>query len=155
MPVIRSNPQRKKEATSTRLPAVQAARQEKEIEEKTGAFLPIARESNLENGLAWDIPSMLSGVDIAESPHEGVVGSKPQGSLSGSGAFESGQSDATVANSYVTATSVILVTLTSNPGPVVVQYITLQPQAGFTVHLTAPTVTHTTFNYIVLLGELF
>ncbi|WP_149403847.1 hypothetical protein [Dictyobacter arantiisoli] len=78
-----------------------------------------------------------------------------RGSLSGSGSFESGQSDASVPNPYITASSVVLVTLTTNPGPVVVQYISLQPQVSFTVHLTAPTANHTIFNYIILLGELF
>jgi len=61
----------------------------------------------------------------------------------------------TVANPHITASSVVLVSLTSNPGPVVVQYVSLQPYNGFTVHLTAPTTMRATFNYIVLLGELF
>ena len=86
---------------------------------------------------------------------EGELGVAARGSLSGTGAFESGQSDVTVPNTRVTASSVVQVTLTSNPGPVVVQYISLQPQIGFTVHLTAPAATRTTFNYVILLGELF
>ncbi|GCE16408.1 hypothetical protein KDK_02080 [Dictyobacter kobayashii] len=86
---------------------------------------------------------------------KGVLERSAQGTLSGSGFFECGQRDATVSNLYVTGASVVLVTLTSNPGPVVVQYISLQPQVGFTVHLTAPTSIKTSFNYIVLLGELF
>lgn len=85
----------------------------------------------------------------------GTLKRATQGSLSGTGFFECGQRDATVANPHVTAASVVMVTLTSNPGPVVVQYISLQPQVGFTVHLTAPTSMNTSFNYIVLLGELF
>lgn len=70
----------------------------------------------------------------------------------GSGAFESEQSDVMIANVHVTASSVVLVTLTTNPGPVVVQYISLQPQVGFTVHLTAPVTLRTAFNYVILLG---
>jgi hypothetical protein len=70
----------------------------------------------------------------------------------GSGAFKSEQSDVMVANALVTASSVVLVTLTTNPGPVVVQYISLQPQVGFTVHLTAPVTLRTAFNYVILLG---
>jgi len=85
----------------------------------------------------------------------GELGVAARGTLSGSGTFESGQSDVTIANERITAASVVLVTLTTNPGPVVVQYISLQPQVGFTVHLTAPVIMHTTFNYVVLLGELF
>ncbi|WP_201360528.1 hypothetical protein [Dictyobacter formicarum] len=94
-----------------------------------------------------------------ETPHLGtcdrVMKRATQGSLSGTDFFECGQRDATVANPHITASSVVMVTLTSNPGPVVVQYISLQPQVGFTVHLTAPTSMRTSFNYIVLLGELF
>ncbi len=86
---------------------------------------------------------------------EGATGMAARGSLSGTGTFECGQSDATMPNTRITAASVVQVTLTSNPGPVVVQYISLQPRVGFTVHLTAPVTTRTTFNYIILLGELF
>jgi hypothetical protein len=71
----------------------------------------------------------------------------------GSGAFESEQSDVMITNALVAASSVVLVTLTTNPGPVVVQYISLQPQVGFTVHLTAPVTMRTAFNYVILLGE--
>ncbi|MBV9228634.1 MAG: hypothetical protein JOZ18_04905 [Chloroflexi bacterium] len=76
-------------------------------------------------------------------------------SLAGSGVFESGQRDMVVANSHITSSSVVLVMLTANPGPVVVQYISLQPQVGFTVHLTAPVTEKTPFNYVILLGESF
>ena len=93
----------------------------------------------------------LSAVDKLK----GKVGGAPHRALSGSGIFESGQSDATVVNRYVTEASVVLVTLTANPGPVVIQYVTLRPRIGFTVHLTAPTTMRASFNYIVLLGELF
>ncbi|GCE28368.1 hypothetical protein KDA_38520 [Dictyobacter alpinus] len=85
----------------------------------------------------------------------GTLEKAAQGTLSGSGFFESGQRDTTIANPCITSASVVLTTLTSNPGPVVVQYITLQPQVGFTVHLTAPTTMRASFNYIILLGELF
>jgi hypothetical protein len=74
--------------------------------------------------------------------------------LHGSGEFICGQSDAVVKNPAVRASSVILVTLTSNPGPVVVQYVSLLPYESFTVHLTAPTATHTRFNYIIFSDEL-
>ena len=83
------------------------------------------------------------------------MGATARGALSGSGYFMRGQSEVTINNPYVTERSVILVTLTSNPGPTVVQYVSLKPQAGFTVHLTAPTMQRTSFNYILLLGELF
>jgi hypothetical protein len=98
-----------------------------------------------------NVPARLPVLEM----FNGELDAAARGSLSGSGAFESGQGDVTIANARITASSVVLVTLTTNPGPVVVQYISLQPQVGFTVHLTAPTATRTTFNYVVLLGELF
>jgi hypothetical protein len=73
--------------------------------------------------------------------------------LSGSGKFEESQPDAAILNAHVTASSVVFVTLTSDPGPVVVQYISLQPEHGFTVHLTAPTKNVTLFNYAILNGS--
>jgi len=74
--------------------------------------------------------------------------------LCGSGEFSCGQSDVVVKNPAVRASSVILVTLTSNPGPVVVQYVSLLPYEGFTVHLTAPTTMYTRFNYMIVSSEL-
>lgn len=72
--------------------------------------------------------------------------------LWGSGEFNCGQRDVVVKNPAVRASSVILVTLTSNPGPVAVHYVSLLPYESFTIHLTAPTAAHTRFNY-VLLGQ--
>jgi hypothetical protein len=85
----------------------------------------------------------------------GAVDTTSRGMLSGSGVFESGQSDLVVHNTHITESSVVVVMLTSNPGPVVVQYVSLHPHVGFTIHLTAPATMKTSFNYVVLLGELF
>jgi len=74
--------------------------------------------------------------------------------LCGSGEFSCGERDVVIKNPAVRASSVILVTLTSNPGPVVVHYVSLLPYEGFTVHLTAPTTMRARFNYMVLSGEL-
>ena len=71
-------------------------------------------------------------------------------SFFGSGTFESGQGEVMIRNTHTTASSVIHVTLTSNPGPTLVQYISLHPEVGFTLHLTAPVTAKTTFNYILL-----
>jgi hypothetical protein len=68
----------------------------------------------------------------------------------GGGTIESGQCDIPVADAHTTSTSVVHVMLTSNPGPVVVQYISLQPLSGFTIHLTAPAALSATFNYVIL-----
>jgi hypothetical protein len=70
--------------------------------------------------------------------------------LSGVGTFERGQSDLAVANTHVTAASVVVVVLTGDPGPVVVHYVSLQPGVGFTVHLSAPAKNATPFNYTLL-----
>ena len=75
--------------------------------------------------------------------------------LSGSGQFLRGQAELTIQNSHVSASSVVMVNLLGNPGPVVVQYYTLLPDYGFKVHLSAPVTTDTFFNYVILLGELF
>lgn len=61
--------------------------------------------------------------------------------------FEKGQSEIMVANTHITATSVVIVVLTADPGPVVVQYVTLHPKVGFTVHLSATAQKATSFNY--------
>jgi len=70
--------------------------------------------------------------------------------LSGSGMLESGRSEVVVANPGVKLSSVVLVMLAGDPGPVVVQYITLRPQNGFTVHLSAPALAKTPFNFVIL-----
>lgn len=71
-------------------------------------------------------------------------------SLSGNGIFESGQSEAGVTNAHITEQSVVIVMLSGDPGPVVVQYVSLQPRYGFTVHLSSPTANMTPFNYAIL-----
>jgi hypothetical protein len=131
---LRSVPLRETETTSTGLAAIRAARAGKGVEGSSS--------------LTWgDLPA----IDASQRMTKSVT----RGTLSGSGVLANGQSEVTVENPYITATSVVLVTLTSNPGPVVVQYVSLQPGISFTIHLTAPTMMRTTFNYIVLLGELF
>jgi hypothetical protein len=61
--------------------------------------------------------------------------------------FEKGQSEKMVANTHINATSVVIVVLTADPGPVVVQYVTLHPKVGFTIHLSATAKKATSFNY--------
>jgi len=75
--------------------------------------------------------------------------------LAGSGFVLQGQAEITVENVHVTSSSVVMVTLLGNPGPVVVQYYTLLPDYGFKVHLSAPATSNAPFNYVILLGELF
>ncbi len=72
----------------------------------------------------------------------------------GMGAFESGQSEIMVRNTRAMESSVVQVILTSNPGPTLVQYISLHPELGFTLHLTAPVAKKTTFNYVLFIDTL-
>lgn len=71
------------------------------------------------------------------------------GLLSGSGVINQGQGEVTVPSPQISAQSVVTVMLAGNPGPVVVQYISLHPYEGFTFHLSAPVVATTPFNYTV------
>lgn len=71
-------------------------------------------------------------------------------SFFGSGAFENGQGELMVRHAQTTATSVVHITLTSKPGPTLVQYVSLHPEVGFTLHLTAPVTSRTNFNYVLL-----
>ena len=77
----------------------------------------------------------------------------PRENLSGKAKFLTGSAEAMVHNSHVTLSSVVLVTLLSNPGQVVVQYFTLLPGYGFTVHLSSSVIAETAFNYVILPGE--
>ncbi|HEY7417340.1 MAG TPA: hypothetical protein VH593_19305, partial [Ktedonobacteraceae bacterium] len=51
----------------------------------------------------------------------------------GNGAFEEGQVDVFIEESLVTERSVVMVTLTNNPGRVVMQYTSLYSHLGFTI----------------------
>ncbi len=116
------------------------------------AFLPRVEDQETgETLLSADVNDALSRDQPASVPARREALSAPlPTSLSGSGVFESEQSDVMVSNTGITSASVVLVILTTNPGPVVVQYISLQPGTGFTVHLTAPVAMRTMFNYVVL-----
>ena len=117
-------------------------------------FLPRVEDQETgETLLSVDVNDALSrnqSAPIPVSAQKDTLSALLPTSLSGSGVFENQQSDVMVTNTHITSVSVVLVTLTTNPGPVVVQYISLQPGIGFTIHLTAPVAMRTTFNYVVL-----
>lgn len=92
--------------------------------------------------------------DQRRLPFKGNIRIVTRNPLCGSGEFSCGQSEAVIKNPAVRASSVVVVTLTSNPGPVAVHYVSLLPYESFTVHLTAPTAMHTRFNYLIFSGEL-
>lgn len=77
------------------------------------------------------------------------------GSLAGPGYIKQGQRDVMITNSHVSLSSVVIVNLVEDPGPVVVKYISLHPHIGFTLHFSDAAELDARFNYIILLGELF
>jgi len=77
------------------------------------------------------------------------------GSLAGSGILKQGQQDVMVTSSHISSSSVVIVTLVEDPGPVVVKYISLHPQVGFTLHFSDSAEAEARFNYVILMGELF
>ncbi len=130
------------EVTSVHLPAVDVWRKKVDM---TSARLPAVDVWSEETGGTSIRMPVVSAAD-------GAKVTVPQKLLAGTGMFEYGQMDVIVTSPAITGASVVIVTLTSNPGPVVVQYVSLQPHIGFTVHLTAPATAQTTFNYIILEG---
>jgi hypothetical protein len=78
-----------------------------------------------------------------------------QGSLAGIDVLKQGQREVAVNNAHISPSSVVIVTLVEDPGPVVVKYITLRPQTGFTVHFSAPAEAEARFNYVILMEGLF
>ena len=92
------------------------------------------------------IPAISETDARIETPHAVALREE----LRGSGKFEMGQADLAVANVHIAVESVVVVMLAGDPGPVVVQYISLQPTIGFTIHLSAPTKNATPFNYAIV-----
>jgi hypothetical protein len=93
--------------------------------------------------------------DTGSSPARGVPPGGPASPrpwprpLGGRGMIKQGQGAVTIPNAAITERSVVTVMLTSNPGPVVVQYISLHPRMGFTVHLSSPATANAFFNYAI------
>ncbi len=94
-----------------------------------------------------DLP-LIEKTEQPQPTLPGVPGERA--AFSGAGVFERGQCDLAVEDTHVTASSVVLAVLIGDPGPVVVQYISLQPGIGFTVHLSAPARNQAPFNYVIL-----
>lgn len=108
---------------------------------------------------AQSLPEETAGAHVgvteqAESESEARLRQVIAGTLFGSGVFKRGECDVMIDNLHVTRSSVIVVMLTSDPGPVVVQYVSLHPQVGFTAHLSATAEREATFNYVILLEDL-
>jgi hypothetical protein len=93
------------------------------------------------------VPAAVPGVDEQGSAQQSELYA-PFHPFNGSGVIERGQEEMVVACTQVCSRSVVTVMLAGNPGPVVVQYVTLHPRVGFTFHLSAPVVAPTPFNYL-------
>ena len=76
-------------------------------------------------------------------------------SLAGSGIIKQGQRNVMITNTHISSSSVVIVTLVEDPGPVVVKFITLHPQIGFSLHFSDSAEAEARFNYVILMGELF
>jgi len=133
-----SKPGLTKRTTKVRLQVVPKADATKSAEEVVPPLSDIATNPSL--------PAIQQTDGRIETPHSFAH----RAGLSGSGNFEIGQADVAVANTHITAASVVVVMLAGDPGPVVVQYISLQPTIGFTVHLSASTKHVTPFNYTII-----
>ena len=92
---------------------------------------------------------------VTASVAKGKTGRVAAESLAGYGFIKQGQRDVMVANTHMSSSSVVIVTLVEDPGPVVVKYITLHPQTGFTLHFSDTAKAEARFNYVILMGELF
>ena len=86
---------------------------------------------------------------------KGKLGRGASESLAGSGIIKQGQRDVMITNTHISSSSVVIVTLVEDPGPVVVKFITLHPQIGFSLHFSDSAEAEARFNYVILMGELF
>lgn len=107
----------------------------------------------IEKSAKVSLPPYEPAMNLALPEVDNLQGSEAQpvlevsAEMSGTTCFERGQAEVMVASAHITAASVVIVVLTADPGPVVVQYVSLQPKVGFTVHLSAEAKDVTSFNY--------
>lgn len=140
--------------TKVQLQAV--PRTEKKLSDKN----PIEAERD---SIASEQVKQIDGKKSTKRQSSSVRGSASKGkvdgvvsrSLAGSDLVKQGQQDVLVKNSHITSSSVVIATLVEDPGPVVVKYITLHPQLGFTLHFSDSAELDARFNYVILMGELF
>ena len=129
-------------------------------EKKSENKIAIEAENNVFSSDSEEKNNGRSHSKRNSSSERGVIATRKKsgatsGSLAGSGALRQGQRDVMVNNTHISSSSVVIVTLVEDPGPVVVKFITLQPQIGFTLHFSDSAVTEARFNYVILMGELF
>ena len=129
-------------------------------EKKAGAEIAIEEERNSNDS---DPERRINGKSYTKKHVSSERGARAKGkiervesgSLAGYGFIKQGQRDVMITNPHVSLSSVVVVTLVEDPGPVVVKYISLHPQIGFSLHFSDAAELDARFNYIILLGELF
>ena len=129
-------------------------------EKKSESKISIEAENNVFSSDREEKNNGKSNPQRNSSSERGVIAKRKMGgvasrSLAGSGLLKQGQRDVMVTNTHISSSSVVIVTLVEDPGPVVVKFITLQPQLGFTLHFSDSAETEARFNYVILMGELF
>lgn len=135
-------------STKVRLQAVRPGQAQERITER----IPVVEDTSFCNQ-GIDMPPTSDSMYSPLSPavqSEVALSTHPDSRLpGGSGVIEQGQGDVTVADASISERSVVMVMLAGDPGPVVVQYVLLHPQIGFTVYLSAPAAASTPFNYVI------
>ncbi len=129
-------------------------------EKKSGGKISIETEKNVfssdgDEQISRKYNSKRNSSSERSALAKGKMGVVVQGSLAGIDVLKQGQREVAVNNAHITLTSVVIVTLVEDPGPVVVKHITLRPQTGFTVHFSAPAEAEARFNYMILMEGLF
>lgn len=135
-------------STKVRLQAVRPGQPREPITERVASVEPSEQRESTRDGLGTrEGQAIVKRLETLAAPSP----ISPPSLFCGSGVIEVGQEDATIHNPRISARSVVTVMLAGNPGPVVVHYVSLQPGMGFTLHMSAPVVTATPFNYAVWL----
>ncbi len=129
-------------------------------EKKAGGKIAIEAEKNSSNieperQINETSKSKRNSSSERGSVAKGKTGRVASRSLAGSGVIKQSQRDVMVMNAHISSSSVVIVTLVEDPGPIVVKYITLHPQIGFTLHFSDSAEVEARFNYVILMGELF
>jgi hypothetical protein len=129
-------------------------------EKKSGGKISIEAEKNTSSSNGEEQHNGKNNAKRNSESERGALAKRKLGvvveeSMAGSSVLKRGQRDVVVTNARISPSSVVVVTLVEDPGPVVLKYVTLQPQIGFTVHFSAPAEAEARFNYMILMGGLF
>jgi hypothetical protein len=129
-------------------------------EKKSGGKISIETEKNASGSDGEEQISEKNNSKRNSSSERGTLtrgkmGVAVEESMAGSSVLKRGHGEVVVTNAHISPSSVVVITLVEDPGPVVLKYVTLRPQIGFTVHFSAPAEAEARFNYLILMGGLF